>query len=426
MSAVADPILERLKTLHPKGIDLSLDRVHRIMADLGHPERKLPPVLHVAGTNGKGSTVATLRALLEATGYRVHVYTSPHLVRFAERIRLAGQLIEEGYLAELLEEVERINAGRPITFFEVTTAAAFLAFARQPADACILEVGMGGRLDATNVVERPLASTMAPISLDHMQYLGTTLTAIAGEKAGILKPDVPAVIGVQPAEAAAVLSARATAMGAPLFRRDAEWHVEARIDGFTYKGRRTVALPVPALSGAHQIDNAALAVATLDRIDAFKFSDAQLRAGLTCVEWPARLQRLARGPLVALLPLGSELYLDGGHNEAAGEILAAWAAGKRDKPLDIVIGMLSTKAPETFLRHLVPLAHRLRAITIPGEPLALPADAIADAARRVGMNDAAASPDVAVAVGDLARAGPSRILICGSLYLAGTILAANG
>jgi dihydrofolate synthase/folylpolyglutamate synthase len=426
MSAVADPILERLKALHPKGIDLSLDRVHRIMADLGYPERKLPPVLHVAGTNGKGSTVATLRALLEAAGYRIHVYTSPHLVRFAERIRLAGQLIEEGYLAELLEEVERINAGRPITFFEVTTAAAFLAFARQPADACILEVGMGGRLDATNVVERPLASTMAPISLDHMQYLGTTLTAIAGEKAGILKPDVPAVIGVQAAEAAAVLSARATTMGAPLFRRDAEWHVDARIDGFTYKGRRTVELPVPALSGAHQIDNAALAVATLDRIDAFKLSDAQLRAGLTRVEWPARLQRLARGPLVALLPSESDLYLDGGHNEAAGEILAAWAAGKRDKPLDIVVGMLSTKTPETFLRHLVAHTRALRAITIPGEPLALPADAIADAARRVAMSDAAASPDVAAAVADLARAGPSRILICGSLYLAGTILAANG
>jgi dihydrofolate synthase/folylpolyglutamate synthase len=425
-AAVSDPILERLKTLHPKGIDLSLDRVYRIMADLGHPERKLPPVLHVAGTNGKGSTVATLRALLEAAGYKVHVYTSPHLVRFAERIRLAGQLIAEGYLAELLKEVETVNAGRPITFFEVTTAAAFLAFARQTADACILEVGMGGRLDATNVVERPLASTIAPISLDHMQYLGTTLTEIAGEKAGILKPEVPAVIGVQPAEATAVLSARAAAIGAPLFRRSAEWHVDARADGFAYQGRRVVDLPLPALPGAHQTDNAALAIATLDRIDIFKISDTQLRAGLTRVEWPARLQRLTRGPLVALLPAGGEIYLDGGHNEAAGEILAAWAAGKHDKPLDVVVGMLSTKAPETFLRHLVPHARALRAITIPGEPLALPADAIADAARRVGMGDAAASPDATTAVADLARHGSARVLICGSLYLAGTILAANG
>ena len=423
---VADPILERLKTLHPKGIDLSLDRVHRIMADLGHPETRLPPVLHVAGTNGKGSTAATLRACLEATGHKVHVYTSPHLVRFSERIRLAGSPIDETYLAELLEEVERVNAERPITFFEVTTAAAFLAFARTPADVAILEVGMGGRLDATNVIARPLASVLAPISLDHMQYLGDTLSSIATEKAGILKRDVPAIIGVQPGEAAAVLKARAHEAGAPLFRRGSDWHVSVRPDGFTYEGRRRVDLPLPPLPGAHQVDNAALAVATLDRIDTFTVSDAQLRAGLARVEWPARLQRLTRGPLVELLPTGGELYLDGGHNEAAGKILADWAAHKRDMPLDVVIGMLSTKAPETFLRHLVPSARAVRTVTIPGEPLALPAEAIAEAARRVGMTDVAASVDTRAAVADLARLGAARALICGSLYYAGTILAENG
>ena len=432
-ASIADPILDRLKVLHPKAIDLSLDRVWRLMAALDHPERKLPPVIHVAGTNGKGSTVATLRAILEAAGLKVHVYTSPHLVRFSERIRLAGSLIDEPRLAELLEEIERRNAGAPITFFEVTTAAAFLAFARTPADVTLLETGMGGRLDATNIVETPLASVIAPISFDHMQFLGNTLAEIAGEKAGILKREVPAVIGVQPQAAFDVLTRRANEVGAKLFRRGAEWEIESSesasaAGGFMYRGRQRFELPRPSLPGRHQIDNAALAVATLDRIDGLTVSEAQIRAGLERIEWPARLQRLAHGPLAALLPPGGEIYLDGGHNEAAGEVLADWAAQRQDKPLDLVFGMLSTKSPEAFLAHVAPHVHRLRAVPIPGEAAALPAEAVADAARRAGLKHVAVCAGVNDAIASLARDSrtPPRILICGSLYLAGQVLAENG
>lgn len=423
MGATADPILERLKDLHPKAIDLSLDRVERLMADLGHPETRLPPAIHVAGTNGKGSTVATLRAVLEAAGYRVHVYTSPHLVRFNERIRLAGALIDERQLAELLEEIERVNAGKPITFFEVTTAAAFLAFARAAADIVLLETGMGGRLDATNIVAQPLASVLTPIAMDHMQFLGDTLALIAGEKAGILKSSVPAVIGAQPDEVMDVLVAHARKVGAPLWRRGSEWQVTAQRDGFAYRGRRTADLPSPALPGAHQIDNAALAVAALDHLTGFKITDAQLRRGLGTIEWPGRLQRLTRGPLVTSLPKGVELYLDGGHNEAAAEILADWA--KDGPPLDLVFGMLSTKPPEKFLAHLAPYIKRLQAITIPEEHLALPAETIAAAARLVGIGEVAVAADVEAAVRALAP-DARRVLICGSLYLAGKVLAENG
>ncbi len=396
------------------------------MEVLDHPERHLPPVIHVAGTNGKGSTVATLRALLEAAGYRVHVYTSPHLVRFSERIRLAGALIEEAELAAVLEEIERRNAGAPITFFEVTTAAAFLAFARSAADVALLETGMGGRLDATNIVASPLATVITPVSFDHMQYLGNTLCQIAGEKAGILKSGVPAVIGLQPEAASLVLTSRAAETGAVPFRRGVEWRIEVLADGFTYHGRRTVELPRPSLPGRHQVDNAALAVATLDRIGRFNITDVELRAGLQAIEWPARLQHLARGALAALMPPGGELFLDGGHNEAAGEVLADWAQANRDKPLDVVFGMLSTKAPEPFIAHLAPHARRVRTVTIPGEPLALSADAVATAARRAGIADVATAASMRDAVADLAGLGPSRVLICGSLYLAGTVLAENG
>jgi len=395
------------------------------MADLGHPERRLPPVLHVAGSKGKGSTVAMLRAVLEAAGCRVHAYISPHLVRFAERIRLAGSLIDEAYLAELLEEVERINAGQPITFFEVTTAAAFLAFARNPADVAILEVGMGGRLDATNIVERPLASTLVPVSFDHMQYLGDTLAKIAGEKAGILKPGVPAVIGLQSDEAMQTLEAHAAAVGAPLFRRGREWQAAPTAAGFRYKGRRALDLPLPSLPGRHQVDNAALAVATLDRVDAFTISETQFRTGLSRVDWPARLQRLTRGPLVTVLPPATELWLDGGHNEAAGQVLADWAADTK-RPLDLVVGMLSTKEPERFLVPLKRYAQRLRTVAIPNEPLSLSAEAVAEAVRRAGFTDVAVTSSAAEAVADLARHRPERVLITGSLYLAGTVLMENG
>ena len=399
------------------------------MADLGDPQDRLAPTIHVAGTNGKGSTVAFLRAILEAAGARVHVYTSPHLVRFNERIRLAGRLIEEDHLAAILEEVERVNAGRPITFFEVTTAAAFLAFARNPADAVVIEVGMGGRLDATNLVRLPAVSAIAAVSFDHMQYLGRTLGEIAGEKAGILKHGVTAAIGPQTPEAAEAIARHARTIGAPLFRHGAEWHITPTPEGFRYEGRGGLDLPVPALPGRHQFDNAGLALAVLENFDAIATSAADIRAGLARVEWPARLQRLGHGPLVARLPVDCELFLDGGHNDAAGEALADWAGRLADdKPLDLVFGMLSTKTPGSFLRPLEPHVRRVVAVTITDEPLALPAQDVAAAARAQGFDDVVTADSIEAAIADLAAraGGGARILICGSLYLAGRVLAVNG
>ncbi|MFO1058915.1 MAG: folylpolyglutamate synthase/dihydrofolate synthase family protein [Dongiaceae bacterium] len=428
--APSDLILDRLTRLHPKIIDLSLDRVVRLLRALGAPQDRLPPVVHVAGTNGKGSVVAYLRAMLEAAGRRVHVYTSPHLVRFNERVRLAGTLIEEAHLAALLEECERVNGDIPITFFEITTAAAFLAFARTPADIVLLETGLGGRLDATNLVARPRLTVLTPISYDHRQHLGDTLAAIAGEKAGIMKAGVPAVVAPQPPEAAAVFAARAAALGVPLCRHGREWQAEARDGGlaFTVEGG-TRQLPAPALLGAHQIVNAGTALAAAHLLPGFGLDGAALARGLREVEWPARLQRLTRGTLQALLPAGWELWLDGGHNGAAGEALAAFAAGWRDRPLHLVFGMLDTKEPAEFLAPLAPLAAGLSAVAIPGSHASLTAEAAAAVARTVGLA-AAPADGVAEAVAAIAAAGrggpPARILICGSLYLAGTVLAENG
>ncbi len=421
-------ILERLNALYPKAIDLSLDRVRRLLADLGDPQDRLPPVIHVAGTNGKGSTVAYLRAIAEAAGYRAHAYTSPHLVRFNERIRVAGRIIEDDPLSELLAEVERVNAGRPVTFFEVTTAAAFLAYARVPADIAIIEVGLGGRLDATNVIERPAVCAIAPISFDHPDFLGDTVAKIAFEKAGILKAGVPAVVGPQPEEAEQVLERRAAAIGAPLFRIGHEWRFEAREDGFRYLGRARRDMPLPALPGRHQLANAALALAAVEHLAGFTITTDHMRAGLRQVEWPARLQRLTKGPLVALLPPGSELHLDGGHNESGAAALADWVDATRQQgPLDIVVAMKSTKAADAFLARLAPHVRHLRSISFPSETAWLPAATIAALGRAAGIADAEPSSDVAAAVRELAglpdRA--SRILICGSLYFAGKILAEN-
>ena len=426
----ADPVLDRLKGLHPKVIDLSLERVHRLLAALGHPERRLPPVVHVAGTNGKGSTVAFLRAMLEAAGHRVHVYTSPHLVRFHERIRLAGRLIGDDRLAALLEECEAANAGGPITFFEVTTVAAFLAFAREPADAVLLETGLGGRLDATNVVDRPAVTAITRVSCDHRQFLGDTLEAIAGEKAGILKPGVPAVLAPQPGAAAErTLAARAAAVGAPIH----PWRVAPLPGGgFRFESAgRALDLPPPGLAGAHQIVNAGVALACLDHLPP-AVDDGAVRRGLAAVEWPARLQRLTRGPLPAALPAGWELWLDGGHNDSAGEVLAAqaaaWAREEAAKPLLLVCGMLASKEPREFLAPLAPFVRAARAVAIPGEEASLSAGETAAVAHACGVADSAASAGVAEALADLREraAGPARVLICGSLYLAGTVLAGNG
>ncbi len=418
----ADPILERLKTLHPKAIDMSLDRLVRLLGALGNPHLSLPPVVHVAGTNGKGSTLAYLRAMCEAAGERVHVYTSPHLVRFHERIRVAGALIPDPELEAILAEIERVNAGAPITFFEITTAAAFLAFARGRADRTLLETGMGGRLDATNVVPKPALVALTPISFDHMQFLGDTLTAIAGEKAGIIKPGVTCVIGFQPPEAAAVFDARARELGAPLRRHGHEWDFAVRDDGFEFRGRKTRTLRHPALPGAHQYANAALAVACAEELG---LPDAAIAAGIARAEWPARLQRLTRGPLADSLPRDVKLFLDGGHNEAAGEALALWEPGRK---IDLVFGMLSTKNPGDFLRHVAHRTRRLRAIAIPDEALSLPVSTIAEAARAAGIADVAEAASVDAAIRDLAPRAEANVpvLICGSLYLCGKVLAENG
>jgi dihydrofolate synthase / folylpolyglutamate synthase len=327
LPAESDRVLIRLMSLHPKKIDLTLGRVERLLAALGNPQDKLPPVIHVAGTNGKGSTVATMRACLEAAEYRVHAYTSPHLVRFHERIRIAGALIDEDALLAALDECERANRGAPITFFEITTAAAFLAFARAPADIVLLETGLGGRLDATNVIRHPATTAITPISLDHQAFLGDTIAAIAGEKAGILKQGAPAVIGPQPDEAAAVIESRALAIGAPLYRWHREWRCEAFGPGMRYEGEKwRLDLPPSSLPGAHQIGNAGIALACLERLDGFSLSQEALAAGLRRIDWPARMQRLTRGPLAEILPPGWEAWLDGGHNPGAGQVLAGTVA----------------------------------------------------------------------------------------------------
>ena len=429
----SDVILERLKRLHPKLIDLSLGRIERLLAALDHPERRMAPAIHVAGTNGKGSTVAFLRAMLETAGYRVHVYTSPHLVRFNERIRLAGQIIEENLLSAMLERCELANGGQPITFFEVTTAAAFLAFAETPADIVLLETGLGGRLDATNVLTAPLVCAITPVSMDHEHFLGDTLAKIAGEKAGILKRHVTCIVAPQAPDAAAVIEARAREIGSPLLCHGSAWSVEgndANLIWYNHQTQRRLTLPRPALPGDHQLINAATAIACLSTVHDFPVNDAAIGKGLLTVEWPARLQRLTHGPLIEALRRHNphiELWLDGGHNPSAGAALAAQAAQWRDKPLMIVAGMLSTKDAAGFFRPLAPHVAAARCVAIPGEVASLTAEETAQAAGRAGL---AASPadSVTAAVAELARAPgqPVRILICGSLYLAGQVLAENG
>jgi dihydrofolate synthase/folylpolyglutamate synthase len=423
----SDRILERLGRLHPKLIDLSLVRVERLLAALGNPQDALPPVVHVAGTKGKGSTVATMRACLEAAGYRVHAYISPHLVWFHERIRLAGRLIEEERLIALLEECERANRDAPITFFEITTAAAFLAFVRTPADIVLLEVGLGGRLDATNVVRRPAVTAITPVSLDHQAFLGDTVGAIAGEKAGILKPEVTAVIAPQSSEAAAVIEARAAAVSAPLYRARHEWRCEASGAGMRYEGERwCLDLPLPSLIGAHQVVNAGTAIACLERLSEFTIPTEAIADGLRHIDWPARLQLLRYGPLVDAVPPDWELWLDGGHNPLAGEVLGDVTAGWRDRPLYLVVGMMNTKDAAGFIAPLANHAGALWAVTIPGEKNALPAEAIATAAASVGLR-AQTADSVLAAIRDIpVHDGNGRVLICGSLYFAGKVLAENG
>jgi dihydrofolate synthase/folylpolyglutamate synthase len=423
VNQTSDRVLGRLMSLHPKVIDLTLGRVERLLAALGHPERRLPPVVHVAGTNGKGSTIAMMRAGLEAAGRRVHVYTSPHLARFHERIRLAGRLIEEDRLIALLETCEAANGGAPITFFEITTAAAFLAFAEDPADVVLLEVGLGGRLDATNVIDRPRLCVITPVALDHQQYLGDTLGAIAFEKAGIMKRGVPCVVGPQAAEAWDVIVDHAGTVCAPLVAEGQDWQVWEEHGRLAFQdGTGLLDLPRPTLIGAHQVANAGAALAALRRLD---LNEAACAAAMTGAEWPARLQRLREGPLVAAAG-DAELWLDGGHNPAAGQALAEALGRLPPRPLHLIVGMLRTKDVAGFLRPLAARAGSLTGVEIPGESATLSADETVAAARAAGL-EATPAPGVAEAIAAIVTRAPDcRILICGSLYLAGRVLRENG
>jgi dihydrofolate synthase / folylpolyglutamate synthase len=424
--AVSDAILTRLLSLHPKIIDLSLDRMHRILAKLGHPEKNLPPIIHIGGTNGKGSTQAFLRSIMEVAGLKVHAYTSPHLVKFHERIRVAGDLISETDLSALLEECEVANAGEPITFFEITTAAAFLAFARTPADYLLLEVGLGGRLDATNVTPPPKACCITSLGLDHQQFLGDTLELIAREKAGIIKRGVTCVLGTMPQEARDAIEAVAERVHAPLSISGQDW------DAYTQHGHMVfqdadglLDLPLPALPGPHQIGNAGNAIAVLRAIQDQRITDAHIAEGLKSVSWPARLQRLKGGALSSMLDDGSELWLDGGHNADAGVVLAEALQAMPRKPLIIIWGMLNTKDATQFFRPLAALADHVVALAIPNEPNAIQADQLAETVRSLG-SPASTATDVTNAVRQASSLKPAaRILICGSLYLAGHVLAAE-
>lgn len=438
--ARSDVILERLTKLHPKLIDLSLDRTWRLLAALGNPERNLPPVFHIAGTNGKGSVSAMLRAMLEAGGYRVHSYTSPHLVRFHERIRLAGRphsaFIEEDELAALLDECERANAGEPITFFEITTAAALLAFSRHPADALILEVGMGGRLDTTNVIAKPAVSIITPVDLDHQAFLGDTLTLIAGEKAGILKPGVPAVIGPQQDEARIAIEMAAERTGTPLLIHGQDFSAHEEAGALVYQDEQGLLdLPLPRLAGRHQIGNASIAICALRQAGMLPLERDAIAYGLTHAEWPARMQRLTRGPLFAHLPEGCEVWLDGGHNPAAGRAVAEAMAdiaqhdpAAAPRPLLMLTGMLETKDATGYFAAFRGLVTHVETVAIPGADASLPPERLCEMARNAGLSANAASgigealDRFVIAAG---RAVP-RILICGSLYLAGHILKDNG
>ena len=419
----SDAILERMMSLHPKIIDLTLDRVWRLLAALDHPERVLPPVIHVAGTNGKGSTLAMIRAGLEAGGAAVHVYTSPHLARFHERIRLAGRLIDEDRLAAVLEECEAANGGTPITYFEITTCAALLAFAREPADWTLLEVGLGGRLDATNVVDRPALTIITPVSLDHQQYLGDTVAQIAGEKAGILKRGVPCVVGPQAPEGLEAIEARAEAVGAPLLVHGRDWMAWEERGRLVFQDQTGLMdLPLPNLPGPHQVQNAGAALMALRHLGR---GEAACEAAVTRAEWPARMQRLKTGPLVAAAG-GCELWLDGGHNPAGGEAVAATLARMPAKPTHLVTGMLNTKDVAGYMRPLAARAASLTAVSIPGEAATLPAEVTAEAARSVGIAADTADSVLAAVRAIAAREPGARILISGSLYLAGQVLRENG
>jgi dihydrofolate synthase/folylpolyglutamate synthase len=429
-------LIARLSALHPERIDLDLARMQRLLERLDHPERKLPPVIHVAGTNGKGSTIAYFRAILEAASLRVHVYTSPYLVRVNECYRLGGHgggvLVGDDELRGALEHCERANTGAPITLFEIETAAAFELFARHPADVVLLEVGLGGRLDATNVIDKPLASVISPIGMDHTEFLGETLTKIACEKAGIIKPGVPVICAEQSPEATGVIEQCARRLRAPLHQAGQEWQVNIERGRLVYQDDRGLMdLAAPKLFGRHQFDNAGLAIATLRALDAFRIEPSAFEAGIVNAEWPARMQRLASGPLVDQGPQGCEIWLDGGHNAEGGRVAAAALGDLEERvsrPLVVIVGMMANKDASAFLANFAGLTRHIVAVKIPDRDNAMPQDRLADAARSLGMRvESSASVEAALrSLARLAYEAPPRILITGSLYLAGHVLSANG
>lgn len=428
----ADPAvqrqLDRLVLLSPGADILGLERITKLLARVGDPHLRLPPVIHVAGTNGKGSTCAFLRAAIEGAGLTCHVYSSPHLVRFNERIRIAGTLIEDAALAPLLEEV--LSAGGDIgaSFFEVTTAAAFLAFARTPADACVIEVGLGGRLDATNVIVHPAATGIAQLGVDHQSFLGNTPEAIAAEKAGIAKPDVPLVTMRYPEEVALTVGAVAATRGAPVLAEGEAWRWSVMGDRLYYSDANgSVDTPLPALAGPHQPANLALAIALLRHQQALAIPDAAFAQAARNARWPARMQRLSPGPLLDLLPSGSAVWLDGGHNPAAAEAVSATLAQvAQGRPVHLILGMLANKDAQGLLAPFVPLAQSLHTVPVQGHEHHAPT-LLTQVAQTLGIPHAAPAIDVNAALRDIARRGEAPVvLILGSLYLAGTVLEANG
>ncbi|MDG1457111.1 MAG: bifunctional folylpolyglutamate synthase/dihydrofolate synthase [Pseudoprimorskyibacter sp.] len=423
MTDTSDVILTRMMSLHPKLMDLTLDRVWHLLDLLGNPQDRLPPVIHIAGTNGKGSTQAMLRAGFEAAGKQVHAFTSPHLVKFNERIRLAGELISEPELSELLDECYVVNGGRQITFFEITTCAALLAFSRVPADVCLLEVGLGGRLDATNVVANPALTIITPVSLDHQQFLGNTLAEIASEKAGIIKPKVTCVVGPQKDEALDVIEARAARLGAPLLAHGQDWHVQREHGRLAFQDDHGLLdLPAPVLPGAHQFMNAGAALAALRQ---FELGGSAFEGAMSNAVWPARLQRLRIGNLVNDFPT-SEIWLDGGHNPDAGQAIASHLSNLPKRATHVVCGMLNTKDVQGYLRPISSQANSLTAVSIPGEPNTLSGTQTRSAALAAGFENTFLADNVKDALSLItARDASARILICGSLYLAGRVLAEN-
>ncbi|MEL6532225.1 MAG: folylpolyglutamate synthase/dihydrofolate synthase family protein [Pseudomonadota bacterium] len=418
----SDALLERMITLHPKIIDLTLDRMWRVLEALGNPQERLPPVIHVAGTNGKGSTIAMLRAGLEGRGDTAHVYTSPHLVRFHERIRLAGRLIEEDALSDLLDRCLRANGPDPITYFEITTAAALTAFAETPADWTLLEVGLGGRLDATNVIENPALCVITPIDLDHQQFLGDDIESIAAEKAGILKRDVPCIVARQQDAALDVIEARAARVGAPLMIHGQHWHAWEERGRLIFQDENGLLdLPLPALAGPHQVENAGTALAGLRRLE---LGETAFEAAMTNAEWPARMQRLRQGRWAEMAP-EAEIWLDGGHNPHAGKALAATLEGLPARPTYFVCGMLKTKDAQGYFEALAPMSEGLIAVSIPGQEATLAAEETARMAAQAGHSAQSASSIERAMDAILALAPSARIVICGSLYFAGEVLRQN-